>query len=96
MTTLELIKAHSSNSDGAWFAWRAREKQSEGERARNGWSSDVASLFTPLWLDQLGQHWRMATTWWPWPGMGPLTAWSPWPSVSDEMIDNAISSTSIS
>ena len=33
------------------FAWRARERQGEGERVRNGWSSDVVSLFTPLQPD---------------------------------------------
>ena len=48
MATRELGEAHGGDGDDTRFAWWAREKQSEGKRARNGWSSDVASLFTPL------------------------------------------------
>ena len=36
MAVCELGEAHGSDDDGAWFAWWAREKQSEGKRARNG------------------------------------------------------------
>ena len=42
-------------------AW-AGEKASEGERARNEGNNDVTSLFTPLWLNQLGQCQRTAAT----------------------------------
>ena len=63
MAVRELSEAHGGDGDGARFAWWAREKQSEGEKARNGGSSDVASLFTPLPPDQPGQRRCTATTW---------------------------------
>ena len=67
MAMRELGEAHGGDNDGARFACWAREKAIEGERARNGWSSGVASLFTLLWLDQLSQCWRTIGTWWPLP-----------------------------
>ena len=44
------------NGAALGFAWRARQRQSEGERARNGGSTNVASLFTPLRPDQQAQQ----------------------------------------
>ena len=68
MAVRELSEAHGGDGDGARFAWWAREKQSEGERARNGWSSGVTSLFSLLWPNQPGQCWCMVGTWRPLPG----------------------------
>ena len=51
MATRELDEAHSGDGNGARFCLWAREKQSEGERARNGRSirpSDSASSSTSI------------------------------------------------
>ena len=58
-------------------AW-AKEKASESERVGNEWSSEVALVFTLLWLDRPGQRRRTATMWCAWPmDDQPLTAQRP-------------------
>ena len=89
--------AHDGDGDGGTATWRARGKASEGERARNGWSSDVASPLTPPLPNQPGQLQHMATTWRARPvASGPLARAAKADSDLRSVTDGTISSTSIS
>ena len=48
--------------------WWVKERQREGERARVSERGGFASLFSPCWPDQPGQHRCAATTRCAWPG----------------------------
>ena len=60
-------EAHGGDGDGGAAVRRARGKARESERVGNGWSSEVASVFTPLRPDRLGQCRRMPTMQRAWP-----------------------------
>ena len=77
-------------------AW-AKEKASESERVGNEWSSEVASVFTLLRPNRLGQRRCTAATWRAWTALGrPLMAWRLRPSGPNSVTDSASSATSIS
>ena len=67
----------------AWVGEKARET----ERVGNEWSSGVASIFTPLRPDRLGQCQRMATMRCTWPvDSRPVTARRPPVQVCDRRL----------
>ena len=80
-------RRHTAMATSALLRAWAEEKASESERVGNEWSSEVASVFTPLRPDRPGQCWCMAATWHAWPMAGrPLTAWRPPVQVCDRRL----------